>query len=318
MFQRNTLCPLCLKIIPLRVTSCPSCNKPLPKLYTDDYVGLPLSIISAVGFGGHGKTVYLAALMHVLDEISFYWPGFYRQALNQESISTVINNKNTLLKKKILPQATARNFPVPSIHRLVNIPLFGAQRLLIYDTAGENFLSDHSLIENAGYVQRSPTVLFFISLPLILREGDSPVDEMQRLLQTYIIGMRNMGVKTTRQNLIVTYTWGDELESWLGDYPDLVDYVSRSELQNGWDMSCYLENLNDVSNRLATFTHQTVRAANFCGMARDHFASVRYCMVSALGRAPVGNNLSMELSPRRVIDPLLWVLSNPRKEGLFS
>lgn len=318
MFQRNTLCPLCLQSIPLHVTTCPSCNKPLPKLYTDDYVGLPLSIISAVGFGGHGKTVYLAALMHVLDEISLYWPGFYRQALNQDSITTVIENKNTLLQKKILPRATGVNFPVPSIHRLVNIPLFGSQRLLIYDTAGENFLRDHTLILNAGYVQRSPTVLFFICLPLILREGNSPADEMQRLLQTYIVGMGNMGVKTTRQNLIVTYTWGDELESWLSDYPDLVDYVRRSELQNGWDMSRYLGNLANVSNRLATFTYRTVRATNFYGMARDNFASVRYCVVSALGRAPVGNNLSMELSPRRVIDPLLWVINNPRKEGLFG
>jgi hypothetical protein len=62
----------------------------------------------------------------------------------------------------------------------------------------------------------------------------------------------------------------------------------------------------------------TVRATNFYGMARDNFASVRYCVVSSLGKAPVGNNLSMELSPRRVIDPLLWVITNPRKEGVFD
>lgn len=308
MFQQKTLCPFCLASIPLRIDKCPECNAGLPLLYIDDYADLPLSIISAVGFGGHGKSVYLASLIHVLDKISLYWPGFYRQALNQESIEIVMANKNTLLRRQELPKATARNFPIPSIHKLVNTPYLGSRRLLIYDTAGENFLRPRSLIENANYVKRSPVVLFFISLPLIIQEEDHPADEMAKLLQTYILGMRDMGVKKRAQKLVVVYTWGDAMEDLLCDHPELNSYIQKSELEPAWDMPKYLKSLTGVSSQLSIFTQKTMLATNFYEMAKDNFTSVNYTIVSSLGRAPVGSKLSIGLSPRRVIDPLIWVL----------
>lgn len=308
--QIPLLCPFCLRIIPARATKCPhqDCAKDLPRLYADDFQHLPLSIVSAVGFSMHGKTVYLAALLYVLDELSLYWPGYFRQALNLRSVEVIEENRKLLLQEGVLPNSTPRNFPEPSIHRLVNIPGLGDRRLLIYDAAGESFQKDYLLKEYAGYVSRSPVALFFVSIPFLVQDQANPANEMDKLLQIYLLGMRELLGDTRKQHLIVVYTWGDMMEDWLSEYPEVISYLNKSELAPNWDMPRYLRQMSSISNLLRTFTQHTIRAGNFYNMAHNQFMSVEYSIVSSLGRPPSGGRLTMELSPRRVIDPLLWVI----------
>ena len=305
------LCPFCLRTISPRGLKCTNtgCEMDLPRLYADDFQQVPLGIVSAVGFSGHGKTVYLAALLHVLDELSQYWPGYYRQALNLRSIDVVEANRKLLLHDGILPNATPQNFPEPSILRLANIPDLGDRRLLVYDAAGESFQRDYSIKEYAGYVSRSPVALFFVSIPYMIQAEDYPSGDMDKLLQIYILGMRELLGNTKKQHLVIVYTWGDLMEELLAEYPDVLGYLNKSELTPGWDMSSYIQEMSSISTRLKKFTHQTLKASNFYNMALNNFASVECSVVSSLGRPPSSDGrLTMELSPRRVIDPLLWVI----------
>lgn len=307
---KTMICPFCLSDIPARSVKCsnPGCERTLPRLYTDDFLELPLSIVSAVGFSSHGKTVYLATLLHVLDELSLHWSTYYRQALNESSIELIEANRKLLLRDGILPNSTPKNFPEPSIWRLANIPSLGDRRLLMYDTAGENFHKVNPLIENAGYISHSPVVLFFVSVPLIVQDKIDPKGEIDKLLQFYILGMNELKANTRKQHLVVVYTWGDLMEDNLSEYPDVVKYLNKSELAPGWDMNNYLRQMSSISNQLKQFTYHTLKASNFYNMAHSNFASVEYCIVSSLGRPPSQGRLTIELSPRRVIDPLLWVI----------
>lgn len=308
----STLCPFCLRTIPPRALKCTNtgCEMDLPRLYADDFQQVPLGIVSAVGFSRHGKTVYLAALLHVLDELSQYWPGYYRQALNLSSIDVVESNRKLLLHDGVLPNATPQNFPEPGILRLANMPDLGDRRLLVYDAAGESFQRDYSIKEYAGYVSRSPVALFFISVPLMIQDEGNPAGEMDKLLQIYILGMRALLGNTKKQHLVIVYTWGDMMEELLTEYPDVLRYLNRSELAPGWEMSSYIREMGSISTLLKSFTHRTLKASNFFNMALNNFASVECCMVSSLGRPPTPDGrLTMELSPRRVVDPLLWVIT---------
>lgn len=304
------LCPFCLRNVPARSLKCSNigCERDLPRLYTDDFQQIPLSIVSAVGFSSHGKTVYLATLLHVLDELSQYWRGYYRQALNESSIEFIEANRKLLLKDGKLPNSTPTNFRETSIWRLANVPNLGDRRLLIYDTAGENFQKVYSLKENAGYISRSPVVLFFVSVPFIVQDESDPASEIDKLLQTYILGMRELSSNTKNQHLVIVYTWGDMMEDKLTEYPAVVNYLNKSELAPGWDMPSYLREMASISSLLKQFTYRTLKAGSFHNMAHGNFASVECCMVSSLGRPPAKGRLTMELSPRRVIDPLLWVI----------
>ena len=58
------LCPYCLENTSPPV--CESCKETLPRLYVGRN-GNP-AILSAVGFSGHGKTVYLAGLLDAMEK----------------------------------------------------------------------------------------------------------------------------------------------------------------------------------------------------------------------------------------------------------
>jgi hypothetical protein len=62
------------------------------------------------------------------------------------------------------------------------------------------------------------------------------------------------------------------------------------------------------SQLLKDFTAESLNARNFLANARTNFKTVEFCAVSALGSEPVDERLIERITPRRVIDPLLWVL----------
>ena len=311
------LCPFCLRDIPpgSKVCTFKDCEKDIPPMYLKKCNPKSLTVLSTVGFGGHGKTVYLAALLHALDQVSNFWKGFYRQALNMHSVATIRNNIQSLSMGR-LPDFTQKNFPEPSIHRLAKIPQFNEQTLLIYDTSGESFESDQDIENFAGFIRRSHVAWFILSPgDLKAEEKDDKeqlADRMFRLLNIYTLGMAALDGMTQNQHLVIVYTKGDTLNEWLTDYPKIWEYINTSELQVKWDMSSYLNGLKSLSNQLRGFTRDVLEAQNFINLATEQFASVEFCIVSALGSAPVNGKLSVKMSPRRVLDPLLWAIVKSR------
>ena len=305
------LCPYCLKDTP-KVATCLRCKEQLPSLYTQGYsVFNPPVVLSAVGFSGHGKTVYLAALLHTLQHrLPRAWPGFYRQGLDQNSIDTVKQNLG-LLESGNLPESTRRNFPRPSLHLLDKLPKFNSRQLAIYDPPGEAFEDNLAMEKFASFVTLAKTVVFLVSVVDFYK---SVADELHRLMEVYSLGMNSIKANTRRQqqNLVVTFTKADLMinDHFFGKREEITKYLNAEHPNEICDLKNYLARMQFISRELADFTLNDIKAESFFNFSRSHFKKINYCAVSALGTAPEGNRLSEVMQPKRVIDPLLWVIRN--------
>ena len=172
------------------VYRCPKCREKIAPMYVKGYEKYPPSVGAAVGFTGHGKTVYFASLLHELrgERLPRVWPRFHSLALDDSSLATVQSNMNQL-REGFLPAASPKNFPRPTLMRLSGIPWLGGSTLCLYDVSGEAFLSGAGIGEYARYVSRARTVLFLISLcPGDLKDyGRSPGEALMNLINGYIL-----------------------------------------------------------------------------------------------------------------------------------
>lgn len=310
------LCPFCLTNLQSRTNHCTACDRNLPAEYVATHSGWwrkEPAIVSVIGFSGHGKTVYLASLYYALQNlVPRAWKEFSRQGLTIETLRTLHQNI-ALLKRGELPDSTKPVFPEPNIDRLCEIPQFGDRTLLIYDPPGEAFELDNEedLERFAGFVRHSRCALFLVSLKDMMGEfeaEDAVADEMHRLLERYNVGMTKRGARD-KQHLIVVYTKGDLLPGRFKSLPeDIAEYLEQSELGMLHDVRGYLQRMKHNSRLLRGFSEDALNARGFLNNAAKHFKSVEFCAVSALGSQPVGDRLSERIAPRRVLDPLLWVL----------
>lgn len=310
------LCPFCLADVaftlerpknrpaPLYLCSNPECKQEIPSLYVRDYSSFPPVVMSAVGFRGHGKTVYFAALFHVFKRspLARYWPNFLTLCPSEEDLETVYRNVE-MLQEGTLPDATPKNFPRPTMIRIRGLPMQPDCTLLCYDTGGECFEKPRQLVQYAGFVKRARTAVLLIDLSRL----KNPAEEMHRLLEIYVIGLADLGGRTRDQHLAVVYTKADELGVRLHNWPDLRGYLTEGAVDGLASPRHYMARLHAVSDRLQQFTGAELQGHGFLHLARHSFRSVSFSMVSSLGARPAGNKLTAEIVPRRVLDPLLWL-----------
>jgi len=317
------LCPFCLadtKFKPERIPDrlapvylCAQCREQAPALYVQDYRRYPPVVTSAVGFRQHGKTVYFAALFYTLKKLGLpnLWPTFFTMALNEDSLNTVYENVR-MLEGGLLPNSTPKNFPRPTMLRVEDIPLLRRPdwTLLFYDTGGESFEQPTQMVQFASFVQRARTAMLLISTT----DLTDPAREMQRLLNTYVVGMGELGGGTREQHLVVAYTKADRLPAavpqWTTRWEQLHEYLLSGTVETLSRPRRYLRRLEEVSKRLADFTAQELEAYEFLNTARAHFRSVSFAIVSALGSEPEQGRMAMQVSSRRIIDPILLAMRN--------
>jgi len=320
------LCPFCLARVRFtqqqdnhRVTyRCPECHQRVPPMYVERYGKGPV-VMNAIGFRGHGKTVYFSSLFYTFaqPELCQSWSGFYTMCLNEDSLETVNRNRDRL-REGYLPDATAKNFPSPTIMHIGGIPNYGSRTLLFYDTGGEAFERASQITEYAKFVMRAHTAVFLVSI----RDLQNPAEQMHHLLNTYIIGMTDLGGQTKDQNLLVVYTKADDLpEQYAGNcHPqatqgtwrgfNIQQYLEEGTLEALKELRAYENGMRQGSKQLRNFTLDTLRANNFVNLAEQSFRSVKFCAVSALGTRPMEDGrLQVAVEPRRILDPLLWLLA---------
>lgn len=331
------ICPYCLELVPANSQKHDDCKinegKPFPAYYVQFHgekdAAEPV-VFSVVGSVGHGKTVFLCALFDFLDNhLTKIWPDFFNHILDQESLSRLTEKRNKLRTGE-LPPRTQQSFPRPGIFRLTNIPSATEKpnvapledtTVLIYDPPGEAVETDENISRYAGFVRRSSCVLFLIDIANL---GDSIPDKMAELLDTYILGMVNMGIERQEQHLIVVYTKSDgialtvpDFKTFLASHPELKDYLGEQLPQTLADPHVHLDRIREMSRLLGEFTSVDLNARKFINAASHWFRSVNYSAVSSLGSAPEEENgvmkLKVRMSPRCVADPLLYVLVNSIK-----
>jgi hypothetical protein len=355
------ICPYCAEDVPAESQQHSTCkraaNKPFPPLYLDYHNGESRAepvVVSVIGFPGHGKTVFLCALFdYIDDQLTYAWRNnFHNLVLDQESL-TQLNYNRSLLRHGELPPPTELDFPRPGIFRLKHMPPQSTNdfslpplvdsTILIYDPPGEAFQTESKIVDYASFVKRSNCVLFLIDLTAL----DTSIPHgMAQLLDTYVLGMRRMGIRQQSQHLIVVYTKSDEMKVSVPEFANLLErepwlkeYLEDQRPETLADPNRHFKQLEKVSKVLADFTYYDLRAGRFNAVADDWFASVSYTAVSSLGSAPefqeetheverdAGANgsdhgkasevkrLTSEMSPRGMADPLLYVLAKslPRR-----
>lgn len=298
------VCPMCLEDVKFREMHCPVCKQKTSTMYVDGYRRFPPVVVNAIGFRRHGKTVYFASLFYLLKQLAGVWPEFYTTPLTERAIDTISHNIG-LLQDGALPDATPKNFPQPTVIRAKGMPRRMDRSLLFFDTAGECFERPSQLVQYAGFVRRARTAMFLVSVP----DLQDPASEMDRLLDTYLIGMSEMRAETRAQNLCVVFTKADRLVPRLQQgWTDLLDYLVEGSIDGLKDMDGYMARMRRVSDRLLDFTQHDLRADEFLNAARSSFRNVDFSIISSLGADPRGGALSAQIVPRRVIDPLLWMI----------
>lgn len=311
------LCPFCLADInkfkqhklPNSLASaylCPECNEQVPALYAQDYRRYPPVVTSAIGFRQHGKTVYFASLFYTLKKLSLArdWPDFFTMGLDEDSLDTVYGNAR-LLEGGALPDSTPKNFPRPTMIRAEGMPMQPNSTLLFFDTGGECFERPTQLVQFAGFVRRAKAVMLLISVADLpdVRAG------MQQLLNTYVVGMRELGAPTDDQHLIVVFTKADQLAGRFGGrWETLRHYLVEGSVEALAHHNGYMARMTEISDLLFDFTEQVLLAHEFINAAQANFKSLSFSIISALGTEPEGAQLSVEIVPRRILDPLLWVM----------
>lgn len=310
------LCPFCLADVKFKREKlpnslamaylCPECNEQVPALYAQDYRQYPPVVTSAIGFRQHGKTVYFASLFYTLKKLTLArdWADFFTMGLNEDSLDTVYGNAR-LLQGGDLPDSTPKNFPRPTMIRAEGIPMQPDATLLFFDTGGECFEKPTQLVQFAGFVRRAKAAMLLISVA----DMDDPRAGMQKLLNTYVVGMRELGANTSDQHLVVVFTKADKLVGrFVEPWEELRRYLIAGSVDALAQPNGYMDQMRHISDRLFDFTEQELHAHEFINAAQANFKSMSFSIISALGTEPQGAHLSVEIVPRRILDPLLWVM----------
>jgi hypothetical protein len=309
------LCPFCLKDVLFTLEEgyfCPDCSEQVPAMYVRGYEKYPPLVVSAVGLRGHGKTVYFASLFYVLKESSlsaFWQPDFFALSLSDRDLKTVHSNAK-MLKDGKLPGSTPMNFPRPTMLRVAGIPMWQERRdctLVFYDTSGEAYERASELVKYARFAQQAEMVMLLVSLS----DMQDPPRDMRTLLNTYIIGIEDLGGSTRHQDLMVVYTKADEMVGRLSSPPwsSVHTYLNEGSIDSLAQVKGYHRRMYEISNLLYDFTRMELKADEFVNLAQTNFRGVGFSIVSSLGAAPEDGHMSAEVDPLRVLDPVIWMIA---------
>ena len=187
--------------------------------------------------------------------------------------------------------------------------------LTFYDTAGENFDSDDDILVFNRYIPNSKGIILLLDplqVPAIRKrlEGKMPLPAQNtdavEILSRVIENIR--AIKNIKGNINIpialVFTKMDALEthgllpegSCLSYESDHLKFgaFSKSDFENTKiEMETLLENW--VDDEIQQMLKQFSKYAIFG--------------VTSLGAIPLNNRISSTINPRRVLDPLLWVLS---------
>jgi Double-GTPase 2 len=331
--EERTICPECLRedTLGMEDTLCAGCGK-RPSAAAQRLIHtLGLTAIQALGWPGHGKSTFLAALTLVLRRIGMVWNGFFCSALT-ESSHRKLRELNTYLATGALPPPTAEEEGTVLL-LLKNAAAWG-DRLLVYrDCPGELFEGFDVEVDRLPLLQRAPVVFLILSLTDL--KGVAGGRSLEMLMETLVHSLEQLPEPARQRRcavvvltkadaipdlppLVRNYLIGDRL--WAALDPGLRAAADRERAGAG-DLTpepgteAYRERMAAVGEAIQAWLETVPAGRNLVRMAENHDLALRFCAVSATGSQADDNGfLSAPWHPRRVLDPLLWALDfDPRR-----
>lgn len=326
----RVICPFCLKPHDFDASlDCPTTEYRVPVDYVSEYRSAPPLWLVTVGFSGHGKTTYLAALTLMLENMDRVWERMFSSQMDNHTMQRVREIRLEAMQGD-LQAPTDVDTPRPLLFNVQNLPGGSSRSLVMYDVAGQIFEDLDEVHKYVAALKQVTTTWFLIS-PRDLRAADND-KTIPELFTAYRSGMRNLRIDLNQRNLIVIYTKAD-----IADFPrDIQDYLINDPLrsltqQDGsyeqidFALDEYVWEMRQMSERLKIYTKEKVQGGRaFISMVESSGMNLVFCTTSALGDSPdPTQGIMLENAPRyRVLDPFLWATTldkpvKPRSIGLI-
>jgi hypothetical protein len=306
---------------------CPICKSELHRAYFE-FPDIPKTSIGFVGFSGHGKTVYISSLFYLLQAIDSMWENYYFETLD-DFTHDIMYKKVPLLKQGKLFSGTPINFPEPAFIRLNNMPYFDNQIVSMYDIGGGVFDDLELMTEKGKYLAHSDTIFFIVSLT----EEDVVSDwnlKVMALLDRYLhVVYSRFGIKLSKQqNLVFVFSKSDQLianKEQFGISEELVNIYKTGTYDFYTDISKFSVEQIKYNSEVTETWLRSRNCNGFINLAKNNFKKILFTMVSALGEAPVNNELAKKLiptDPKGILAPFFWSLTaskiKEKKSRFFS
>ena len=311
----------------VRQRACPHCHNHLP----DGYGKYPTDIIAVIGITSSGKTVYLSTLLSHLNRSLPKWSlSSYDTKSSLDFIRT-----NPVSRGNFLPASTTYDMPQAPIYYEIDVDDQHRGRyrkgLLIYDIAGENFDPDNMAeIENhAKYIRAADGIILLLD-PLqfenIARANEQDQSSLAisalTAIQNLITGDNESQVdkpiavclsKSDAEPVQQLFNNYHDLQGKLGQDPEF----RRDEEDGEYLNSFVADDYNVISKAIMGVIQE--QDENLHDQLRRTYSNFNYFAVTALGGCELekveenghelGERLTSDAQPRRIIEPLLWLFS---------
>ena len=301
------LCPRCMQnvsgfIEQIRGTDiqhvCPTCSETVQFRYARDYHQVSRVKLSLAGMSGHGKTMFLRGIYTQLTTLGRKWRGFHFSPLSDDDarIFRTAVGDSSRGELAVPSQLTER----PVGFELNGIPGAGNVHLLLYDISGEAFDSSTKLGRHAFFIPKSEVVTLILSLSDIASGHD-----LAFLLSRLVDAIRGKHEDPAKKSLVVVLTKGDRLRSEEALPQSAETFLLNEVASDPRDLSGLQQLSDDLENWLRAHHGDYW---NFVEAANKQFQNVRYTVISSTGSDPGPSGAQVQMNPRNVISPLLWLL----------
>lgn len=317
--RRKAACPTCGVDTYTRI--CPSCHNDLPP----DFGEVGAHIIALIGAKESGKSTYITVLVHELRQRVGAALNASVEAMDDRTIRRYAERfEKGLYRDHVMPpptQPASVDVNYPLLYRLSTRRrgLLGdrprSSALALFDTAGEDLESRASIDTHVRYLARADGIVVLVD-PLqieavqqlvgernALPAKNTPPDEIVANVTQLIRSGRGLGAgNLVKTPLAVAFSKLDALWPHL---PAGSRLQQRADHAGGFDERDRLELSDEIQARLDAWEG---------GMLGRHidqnYAVSSFFAFSAIGDEPVAKRVpSHGVSPFRVEDPVLWLLS---------
>lgn len=315
---QDATCDSCHNISRTRI--CPACHFEL----TQDVGQIDQRIIAIIGGRATGKSHYIASLITRLQHVvgknfnltirmlgddtqarwdrDFYTPLFIRKTVLQPTRTAEVNSQ---VKAPLIFRITLNN---GLYRRAINISFF--------DSAGEDMTSLNTMSVQNRYICYANGIIFLLDplqIPSVresLRGTFKLPDMDPRASPENIVGRlrdlfeRQFNMKPTQKVKVPIAFTLSKADTLL----PLIDPGSAIRRPGEHVGHVDLDDVQSVSTEISNY-FSTWISPNFCDIINNNFSSYRYFGVSSLGEQPDAHDHLSTVSPLRVEDPFLWILS---------
>ncbi|GAA2332294.1 TRAFAC clade GTPase domain-containing protein [Dactylosporangium salmoneum] len=321
--RHRATCPGCRRESPNRI--CPRCHSRLPVRFGK----IANRMIAMVGARESGKSVYLTVLLHEMrNQVGQAFNASMSEADDHTRSRFKADFERAVYENGELPRATSsagqnydRVTPLVFEFTTRRRTRFRGTRpvlnlLSFFDTAGEDLTTGDSVEYHTRYLTSADGIIVLLDplqMPQARRLAHADVrpptmSDQEAVLHRVTELLQGAGdvVEPIRAPLAVAFTKIDTLEHQLGETSPL---RKEPEYAPSADVAFDLDDADEVHVEVRRLLN-TWESGSIDRYVQPRYRSFRYFGVSALGAEPQDNRVrDGRVRPRRVSDPLLWLLS---------